>query len=93
MHADIGVKKQIEIQLRIAGLYQEKFSNVAEAIKALYPSIEMLRCVSSGTEATMSALRVARGFTGRSVIVKFLISEKSRFHTPGPISRFRLKFP
>ena len=31
----------------------------------------MLRCVSSGTEATMSALRVARGFTGRDVIVKF----------------------
>ncbi len=43
----------------------------AEAVIARYPSIEMLRCVSSGTEATMSALRVARGFTGRSVIVKF----------------------
>ena len=43
----------------------------AEAIAALYPSIEMLRCVSSGTEATMSALRVARGFTGRELIVKF----------------------
>jgi len=43
----------------------------AEVIHERYPSIEMLRCVSSGTEATMSALRVARGFTGRSVIVKF----------------------
>jgi glutamate-1-semialdehyde 2,1-aminomutase len=43
----------------------------AEAIVARYPSIEMLRCVSSGTEATMSALRVARGFTGRYGIVKF----------------------
>ena len=43
----------------------------AEAIIARYPSIEMMRCVSSGTEATMSALRVARGFTGRDVIVKF----------------------
>jgi len=43
----------------------------AEAIVARYPSIGMLRCVSSGTEATMSALRVARGFTGRDVIVKF----------------------
>lgn len=43
----------------------------AEAIVARYPSIEMLRCVSSGTEATMSALRVARGFTGRDMIVKF----------------------
>jgi glutamate-1-semialdehyde 2,1-aminomutase len=43
----------------------------AQAIVERYPSIEMLRCVSSGTEATMSALRVARGHTGRSVIVKF----------------------
>ena len=43
----------------------------AERIIELYPSIEMLRCVSSGTEATMSALRVARGFTKRNVIVKF----------------------
>ena len=43
----------------------------ARAVIERYPSIEMLRCVSSGTEATMSALRVARGFTGRSVIVKF----------------------
>jgi glutamate-1-semialdehyde 2,1-aminomutase len=43
----------------------------ARAVTERYPSIEMLRCVSSGTEATMSALRVARGFTGRSVIVKF----------------------
>ena len=43
----------------------------AEAVMERYPSIEMLRCVSSGTEATMSALRVAHGFTGRDVIVKF----------------------
>ncbi|MEB2312191.1 MAG: glutamate-1-semialdehyde 2,1-aminomutase [Sorangiineae bacterium] len=43
----------------------------AEAIRERYPSIEMLRCVSSGTEATMSALRVARGHTKRDVIVKF----------------------
>jgi glutamate-1-semialdehyde 2,1-aminomutase len=44
---------------------------LAEAIVLRYPSMDMLRCVSSGTEATMSALRVARGFTGRDVIVKF----------------------
>ncbi len=43
----------------------------AEALVKRYPSIQMLRCVSSGTEATMSALRVARGFTGRDLIVKF----------------------
>ncbi len=43
----------------------------AEALCSLYPSIEMVRAVSSGTEATMSALRAARGYTGRDVIVKF----------------------
>jgi glutamate-1-semialdehyde 2,1-aminomutase len=43
----------------------------AEKVCALYPSVEMMRAVSSGTEATMSALRVARGFTGRDVVVKF----------------------
>jgi glutamate-1-semialdehyde 2,1-aminomutase len=43
----------------------------AEKLCALYPSIEMVRAVCSGTEATMSALRVARGFTGRDAIVKF----------------------
>jgi glutamate-1-semialdehyde 2,1-aminomutase len=43
----------------------------AEEITRLYPSIEMMRAVSSGTEATMAALRVARGFTGRDAIVKF----------------------
>jgi glutamate-1-semialdehyde 2,1-aminomutase len=43
----------------------------AEKICAMYPSIEMVRAVSSGTEATMSALRAARGYTGRDLIVKF----------------------
>jgi glutamate-1-semialdehyde 2,1-aminomutase len=43
----------------------------AEKIQSLYPSIEMMRCVSSGTEATMSAIRVARGFTKRDLVVKF----------------------
>jgi glutamate-1-semialdehyde 2,1-aminomutase len=43
----------------------------AEALCAIYPSIEMVRAVSSGTEATMAALRAARGFTGRDVVVKF----------------------
>ncbi len=44
---------------------------LAEVIAERYPSIEMMRCVSSGTEATMSALRAARGFTGRDYVVKF----------------------
>ncbi len=43
----------------------------AERLQKLYPSLEMLRCVSSGTEATMSALRAARGYTGRELIIKF----------------------
>jgi glutamate-1-semialdehyde 2,1-aminomutase len=43
----------------------------AEKVIELYPSIEMMRAVSSGTEACMAALRVARGFTGRDAIVKF----------------------
>ncbi len=44
---------------------------LAELIRDCIPSVEMVRLVSSGTEATMSALRVARGFTGRDLVVKF----------------------
>ena len=44
---------------------------LAELLCRLVPSLELVRLVSSGTEATMSALRLARGFTGRSLIVKF----------------------
>ncbi|WP_031495019.1 glutamate-1-semialdehyde 2,1-aminomutase [Bryobacter aggregatus] len=44
---------------------------LAEAIRDAVPSMEMLRLVNSGTEATMSALRVARGFTGRDLCIKF----------------------
>ncbi len=44
---------------------------MAEMLCRLVPSLEMLRLVSSGTEATMTALRLARGYTGRSLIVKF----------------------
>ncbi len=44
---------------------------LAEHICALMPSIEQVRMVSSGTEATMSALRLARGYTGRDLIIKF----------------------
>ena len=44
---------------------------MAETLCALVPSLELVRLVSSGTEATMSALRLARGFTGRDLIVKF----------------------
>ncbi len=44
---------------------------LAEQIRALMPSMDMVRMVSSGTEAGMSALRLARGYTGRNTIIKF----------------------
>ena len=44
---------------------------MAETITAAFPSMEMVRLVSSGTEAAMSAIRLARGATGRDVLVKF----------------------
>ncbi len=46
-------------------------TTLARKVRELVPSIELLRMVSSGTEATMSAIRLARGFTGRDRIVKF----------------------
>lgn len=53
-----GAPTELEIQL-------------AEKIKQIVPSMELLRMVSSGTEATMSAIRLARGFTQRDKIIKF----------------------
>lgn len=44
---------------------------MAEKIRKAIPSIEVVRMVNSGTEATMSAIRLARGYTGRNIIVKF----------------------
>ncbi len=44
---------------------------MAEKVSALVPSMEMVRMVNSGTEATMSAIRLARGFTGRNKLIKF----------------------
>jgi glutamate-1-semialdehyde 2,1-aminomutase len=44
---------------------------MAEMITEMVPSIEMVRMVNSGTEATMSAIRLARGYTGRDKIIKF----------------------
>ena len=46
-------------------------SELAKLVMSLVPSVEMIRMVNSGTEATMSAIRAARGFTGRDKIVKF----------------------
>ena len=53
------------------GLPTEAEVEMAELVCSLVPGVEMVRMVSSGTEAVLSALRVARGFTGRELIVKF----------------------
>jgi glutamate-1-semialdehyde 2,1-aminomutase len=49
----------------------EAETELAELVVEAVPSVEMVRFVSSGTEATMSAIRLARGFTGRDLVVKF----------------------
>jgi glutamate-1-semialdehyde 2,1-aminomutase len=46
-------------------------ANLAEIVKERVPAVERLRMVSTGTEATMTAVRLARGFTGRNLIIKF----------------------
>ena len=53
------------------GAATEAEVELAEAVRRLVPSMELLRFVNSGTEATMSALRAARGFTGRDKVVMF----------------------
>ena len=53
------------------GAPTEREIELAEEIRSAMPSMEMVRLVNSGTEATMSALRVARGFTGRDLTLKF----------------------
>ena len=53
------------------GAPTEREIELAELIRLAKPSMELVRLVNSGTEATMSALRVARGFTGRDLTLKF----------------------
>jgi len=53
------------------GIPTEAETLLAESVRAAFPSMERLRFVNSGTEATMSAIRVARGYTRRDVVVKF----------------------
>lgn len=65
-----AVKKAAETSFSY-GAPTEGEIELAERICALVPSVEQVRLVSSGTEATMSALRLARGYTGRDVIIKF----------------------
>ena len=73
-HAHPKVLSAVETAARAGlsfGAPTEIEVDMAELICRLVPSIEQVRLVSSGTEATMSAIRLARGFTGRSKIVKF----------------------
>lgn len=73
-HAHPQVIKQVQIACEKGLTYgapTEKEVQLAQLIQELMPSMEMTRLVSSGTEAVMSAIRVARGFTGRDKIVKF----------------------
>lgn len=65
-----AVKKAAETSFSY-GAPTEGEIELAERICALVPSVEQVRLVSSGTEATMSALRLARGYTGHDVIIKF----------------------
>jgi glutamate-1-semialdehyde 2,1-aminomutase len=73
-HSHPKVVEAIREQAKIAtsfGAPTELEIELAELVKALVPSIELVRMVSSGTEATMSAIRLARGYTGRDKIIKF----------------------
>jgi glutamate-1-semialdehyde 2,1-aminomutase len=73
-HAHPRVVRAVEEAMRCGATFgapTEAESQLAELIIDAVPSIEMVRSVSSGTEASMSALRLARGFTGRDGIVKF----------------------
>jgi glutamate-1-semialdehyde 2,1-aminomutase len=71
-HPDViaAVKRAAEKGLSF-GAPTEIETRMAEKVIELVPSVELVRMVSSGTEATMSAIRLARGYTGRDKIVKF----------------------
>ena len=96
-HAPLFVRNALSRAIRRGtsfGAPTELEVRLAERIVAMMPSIEMVRFVSSGTEATMSAIRLARAATGRPRIVKteggyhghgdaFLVSAGSGFATLG----------
>lgn len=73
-HAYEPVIKAIQTQATYSTSYgapTELEIKMAELIKSMVPNVDLIRMVSSGTEACMSALRVARGFTGRNKFIKF----------------------
>lgn len=72
-HANDEVKETLKSQIEKGWLYGTPIEleiDYAKLIKKFYPSIAMLRFVNTGSEATMSALRLARGFTGKEKILK-----------------------
>lgn len=73
-HAHDSVEKAVADALQFSfsfGAPTRKEVEIAELIVDMVPSLEMVRMVNSGTEATMSAIRLARGYTGRDKIIKF----------------------
>lgn len=73
-HGNANVVAAVQKQAASAlgfGAPTELEIELAEQVVSMVPSIEKVRMVSSGTEATMSAIRLARGFTGRDLILKF----------------------
>jgi glutamate-1-semialdehyde 2,1-aminomutase len=73
-HGYPGVVEAVKAQADKAlgfGAPTEMEIDLAERVTQMVPSVEQVRMVNSGTEATMSAIRLARGFTGRDLIVKF----------------------
>ncbi|MBN8825619.1 MULTISPECIES: glutamate-1-semialdehyde 2,1-aminomutase [unclassified Spirosoma] len=73
-HAFEPVEKAVRDAIQYSfsfGAPTRKEVEMAELITAMVPSVEKVRMVNSGTEATMAAIRVARGFTGRDKIIKF----------------------
>lgn len=65
-----AIKRELECGTSY-GACNEREVEMARLITSFFPSIEMVRMVNSGTEATMSAIRLARGYTGRDKIIKF----------------------
>ena len=73
-HSHPNIVNAIKMQAEVGTSYGAPTgleSNVASLIMKCVPSIEKIRMVNSGTEATMSAIRLARGFTGKNKIIKF----------------------
>ena len=73
-HSNPKIIKAIKDQANLGTSYgapTEAETSIGELIRAAMPSIEKIRMVNSGTEATMSCIRLARGYTGRNKIIKF----------------------